>query len=186
VRGFAAIRVVHTDPVTSLDPRRARVFGNFAQDYDRWRPGYPLEAIDWLVPPSAARIADVGAGTGKLTGLLLGRGLQVVAVEPDADMLAVLAANFPGVKAEQAGAENLPLDDASVDAVLVGQAWHWFNHELALAEARRVVRPGGWLGLIGNTAFPRTAWQLELARLDPDSAQAGPSTRKARSGSRQG
>ncbi len=85
-------------------------------------------------------------------------------------MLAVLAANFPGVKAEQAGAENLPLDDASVDAVLVGQAWHWFDHELALAEARRVVRPGGWLGLIGNTAFPRTDWQLELARLDPDFA----------------
>jgi len=167
---LAAIRVVHTDPVTSLDLRRARVFGNFAQDCDRWRPGYPPIAIDWLVPPNAARIADVGAGTGKLTGLLLGRGLQVVAVEPDAEMLAVLAANFPGVKAEQAGAENLPLDDASVDAVLVGQAWHWFDHELALAEAQRVVRPGGWLGLIGNTAFPRTAWQLELARLDPDSA----------------
>lgn len=91
-------------------------------------------------------------------------------MEPDADMLAVLTANYPEAQTEQAGAENLPVDDASVDAVLVGQAWHWFDHQLALAQVRRVVRPGGWLGLIGNAEFPRTAWQLELARLDPDTA----------------
>ncbi len=156
--------------MTPPDSQRARVFGSFAQDYDRWRPGYPPGAIDWLVPPGAQRIADVGAGTGKLTGALLGRGLQVVAVEPDADMLAVLEARHPAAEAKLAPAEDLPLDDASVDAVLVGQAWHWFDHENALAEARRVIKPGGWLGLIGNAPAPRTPWQLELAQLDPNPA----------------
>ena len=145
-------------------------FGSFAQDYDRWRPGYPPGAIDWLVPPGAQRIADVGAGTGKLTGALLGLGLQVVAVEPDADMLTVLKARHPAAEAKLAHAEDLPLDDASVDAVLVGQAWHWFDHEQVLSEARRVIRPGGWLGLIGNAPAPRSPWQLELAQLDPNPA----------------
>jgi len=156
--------------MTQPDSQRARVFGSFAQDYDRWRPGYPPRAIDWLVPPGAQRIADVGAGTGKLTGALLGRGLQVAAVEPDADMLAVLRMRHPAAEATPAPAEDLPLGDASVDAVLVGQAWHWFDHHNALAEARRVTRPGGWLGLIGNAPAPRTPWQLELAQLDPDPA----------------
>jgi SAM-dependent methyltransferase len=156
--------------MTSSDAQRARVFGSVADAYDRWRPGYPQRAIDWLVPPGAARVADVGAGTGKLTGSLLGRGLDVVAVEPDPDMLAVLRARYPAAEATLAGAENLPLSDASVDAVLVGQAWHWFDQEQALAQARRVTRPGGWLGLIGNVPFPRTPWQLELAQLDPDPA----------------
>jgi len=154
-----------------LDSQRARVFGRFAQDYDRWRPGYPPAAIDWLVPPGATRVADVGAGTGKLTAALLGRGLCVVAMEPDADMLAVLQQGHPAAEAVLAAAEDLPLADASVDAVLVGQAWHWFDHQKALAQARRVIRPGGWLGLIGNAPHPRTPWQLELAQLDPDPAQ---------------
>ena len=153
-----------------MDSQRARVFGRFAQDYDRWRPRYPQDAIDWLVPPGARRIADVGAGTRKLTGALLGRGLHVVAIEPDADMLAVLRMRHPAAEATLAPAENLPLDDASVDAVLVGQAWHWFDHERALGQARRVIRPGGWLGLIGNAPHPRTPWQLELAQLDPNPA----------------
>jgi len=156
--------------MTTSDPLRARVFGSFAEAYDRWRPGYPPDAIDWLVPPDATRIADVGAGTGKLTGSLLGRGLEVVAVEPDAGMLAVLQRRHPAAKATLAPAEDLPLDDASVDAVLVGQAWHWFDQEKALAHARRVTKPGGWLGLIGNVPYPRTSWQQELAQLDPDPA----------------
>jgi hypothetical protein len=128
--------------MTTSDPLRARVFGSFAEAYDRWRPGYPPDAIDWLVPPDATRIADVGAGTGKLTGSLLGRGLEVVAVEPDAGMLAVLQRRHPAAKATLAPAEDLPLDDASVDAVLVGQAWHWFDQEKALRMRGESPSPG--------------------------------------------
>jgi len=157
-------------PVSYLDPERARVFGAFAEDYERWRPGYPSEAVDWLVPPQATRVVDAGAGTGKLTGLLLARGLQVVAVEPDAGMLAVLARVHPDARVHLSGADQLLVGDASVDAVLVAQAWHWFPHEQALAEAARVLRPGGWLGLVSNGPAPGEPWQLELARMNPDTA----------------
>lgn len=152
------------------DPRRARVFGTFADNYDKWRPGYPVEAADWLLPPHATTVADVGAGTGKLTGLLLGRGLIVTAIEPDAAMLDVLARKWPQVQSICAPAEQLPLDDASVDVVLVGQAWHWFDHERAVREVRRVLRTGGWLGLVGNGSGVRQPWQEQLEALSPDAA----------------
>ncbi|SDO79107.1 Methyltransferase domain-containing protein [Nakamurella panacisegetis] len=151
-----------------VDPRRARVFGTFAADYDRWRPSYPEEAVRWLVPDNARLVADVGAGTGKLTGVLVRLGVEVVAVEPDPDMLDVLRANHPHVQLANAPAEALPLADGGVDAVLVGQAWHWFDHQRAVAEVRRVLRPGGWLGIIGNEAGPREPWLDELAALHPD------------------
>jgi SAM-dependent methyltransferase len=154
--------------VSDLDRRRAGIFGSYAEDYDQWRPGYPDEAVEWLVPPGASRVADVGAGTGKLTGSLLARGLQVAAVEPDAAMLAVLRRQHPAAEAYLAGAEALPLPDASVDAVVAGQAWHWFPHEAAIAQVRRVLRPGGWLGLVWNGADPREPWEVELAQLHPD------------------
>jgi len=134
--------------------RRARSFGAVAEAYERWRPAYPDVAVDWLVPPGAREVADVGAGTGKLTGLLLARGLQVTAVEPDEAMLGVLARVHPAAEARQAGADALPLADGAVDAVLVGQAWHWFPHARAAAEIRRVLRPGGWLGLVWNQTAP--------------------------------
>jgi len=146
------------------------VFGAYAEDYERWRPGYPAAAVDWLVPPGAARVADVGAGTGKLTGALLARGLQVAAVEPDPGMLAVLTRLHPGADPYLAGAQALPLPDTSLDAVLVAQAWHWFPHQQAVAEVRRVLRPGGWLALVWNGPHPREPWELELASLDPDNA----------------
>ncbi|NDI49632.1 class I SAM-dependent methyltransferase [Goekera deserti] len=151
-----------------LDGRRARVFGGFAEEYDRRRPGYPAAAVDWLLPPGAADVVDVGAGTGKLTGALLERGLQVTAVEPDPGMLAVLGRRHPAARALLAGADALPLPAQSVDAVLVAQAWHWFPHEAAVAEVRRVLRPGGWLGLVWNAARPVEPWEHRLARLDPD------------------
>lgn len=147
---------------------RARIFGSFAADYQRWRPAYPEAAVDWLLPPGATSVADVGAGTGKLTALLQGRGLAVIAVEPDPGMVAELRRQLPGVVALCAPAEALPLEDGSVDAVLVAQAWHWFDHVAAVAEARRVLRPGGWLGLMGNGAEAVEPWQIDLALLDPD------------------
>ncbi len=153
----------------ALDPRRATVFGRYAREYDRWRPGYAEEAVDWVLPAGALRVADVGAGTGKLTGSLVARGLDVDAVEPDADMLAVLRERWPAVRAHRAGADRLPLDDGSLDAVVVGTAWHWFPHTAAVAEVRRVLRPGGRLGLLWNGPT-RTdgGWAAALADLDPD------------------
>jgi len=154
--------------VSYLDPSRAQVFGGYAEDYERLRPGYPDDAVNWLVPLGATRVADVGAGTGKLTSALLARGLQVAAIEPDAEMLAVLTRLHPRAEPYRSGADALPLGPASVDAVFAAQAWHWFPHQQAAEEVRRVLRPGGWLGLIWNIEEPREAWQVELSRLDPD------------------
>jgi SAM-dependent methyltransferase len=154
--------------VAELDPRRARVFGATAEEYERYRPSYPAGAVAWMLPPGATRVADVGAGTGKLTGMLLARGLEVAAIEPDPAMLAVLRREHPAASPYLAGAEELPLPDGSVDAVLAGQAWHWFDHERAVDEVRRVLRPGGWLGLVWNGPDPRDLWEYDLARLDPD------------------
>jgi SAM-dependent methyltransferase len=154
--------------VSDVDARRALVFGTYAEEYARWRPAYPDAAVDWLLPAGATWVADVGAGTGKLTGSLLARGLAVDAVEPDPAMLAVLRRLHPGATGHLAGAGELPLPDASVDAVLVAQAWHWFPLEQAVAEVRRVLRPGGQLGLIWNGGKPREQWEHELLAAGPD------------------
>jgi len=157
-----------TEPVfdAEVHGRRARSFGAVADEYERRRPGYPDAAVDWLLPPGSREVADVGAGTGKLTGSLLARGLRVTAVEPDPDMLAVLTLVQPAAEARRAGADALPLPDASVDAVLVGQAWHWFPHERAVAEVRRVLRPDARLGLVWNQIAPEEPWQVEVERLN--------------------
>jgi SAM-dependent methyltransferase len=152
----------------AVDPRRATVFGQYADEYARWRPTYPSDALDWLLPDGSTRAADVGAGTGQLTGALLERGLQVVAVEPNPEMLRVLRTQHPAAEAHLAWAEVLPLDDASVDAVLVGDAWHWFSHAEVLREVRRVLRPGGWLALAYHMEDPVEPWEHELRRALPD------------------
>lgn len=130
--------------------RAARVgFARSADAYERRRPGYPDEAIQYLVAHLAARgrVLDLAAGTGKLTRPLLASGLDVVAVEPVPDMRAAL----PGtVRALDGTAEAIPLADGSVDAVTVGQAFHWFDGKKALDEIHRVLRPRGMLGLIWN------------------------------------
>lgn len=158
--------------VAISNDQRARVFGTVAEMYDRWRPAYPDAAVDWLVPESARRVIDLGAGTGKLTNMLLNRGLAVVAVEPDAEMMTVLERNYPAAETFISSAEQLPVPDASVDAVLVAQAWHWFDPDRALSEARRVVRAGGWLGLLWNAESPCLDWQYKLAALNPDDQDA--------------
>lgn len=132
----------------------ARGFGRAAGDYERGRPGYAPEAIDWLVEQLAigpdARVVDLAAGTGKLTGALLPSGAHVIAVEPVAAMRAALADGCPGAEVLEGTAEAMPLASESVDAVAVAQAFHWFDGERALAEIHRVLRSGGRLALVWN------------------------------------
>jgi SAM-dependent methyltransferase len=140
---------------------RARSFGTAAAAYARHRPGYPAPAVDWALAPLAGRtdlqLLDLAAGTGKLTGSLLSRG-TVTAVEPDPAMLAELRARYPGVEAHEGSAEAIPLPDAVLDAVLVGQAWHWFDPDRAFPEIARVLRPGGVLGVLWNGDDASVEW----------------------------
>lgn len=144
---------------------RSLSFGEQAAAYERGRPSYPPEAIDWLLPASATDVLDLGAGTGKLTVRLAERGLAVVAVDPIPEMLDVLSGSLPSVPALLGTAEEIPLPDNSVDAVLVAQAWHWFDPERASAEVARVLRPGGRLGLVWNIRDERLGWVKELGRI---------------------
>ena len=138
---------------------RAGSFGAAADVYERARPSYPVDAVRWALPPGAQRVLDLGAGTGKLTAVLLDLGLDVVAVEPSAQM----RAHVPARAEVLAGtAESVPLGDASVDAVVVGQAFHWFDPGPALAEVARVLRSGGTLGLLWNVRDESSSWVREV------------------------
>jgi len=151
----------HTVP--SMDTGRGRSFGSIARTYDRARASYPTEALGWVLEHietgAGTRVLDLGAGTGRLSAVLLGMGVDVVAVEPDDAMRALVPA---GAQALAGTAEQIPLPDRSVNAVMVGQAWHWFDHEQALAQVRRVLRPGGVLGLLWNVFDDRVPWVAEL------------------------
>lgn len=151
-------------PEPTYDERRTS-FGAAAATYAAHRPGYPTAAVEWVLPEAAARVADVGAGTGALTRTLVGLGLEVEAVEPDAAMLQALAADLPGVTTHVAPAESMPLGDASVDAAFVAQAWHWLEAERAAAELARVVRPGGSLGILWNVRLLESGWTRALGDL---------------------
>lgn len=146
--------------MTTADERR-QSFGSSVDAYDRTRPSFPAEAVRWCLgePDRAFKVCDLGAGTGKLTRVLLELGHEVVAVEPDARMLDRLRDNLdgvPGLTATLPGtAEDLPLADGSVDAVIVGQAWHWFDQDAAGHELDRVLGPAGiaaalWYGYDTN------------------------------------
>lgn len=147
--------------------QRASSFGAAADAYDRARPTYPVEAVRAALPADARRVLDLGAGTGKLTGVLLDLGLDVVAVEPDAGMRAVLPAR---AEALAGTAEAIPLPDACVDAVLAGQAFHWFDPARALPEMARVLRPGGTVGLLWNLRDTRVDWVRAVGELWGDDA----------------
>lgn len=138
--------------------RRARSFGEAVGAYERARPSYPDAVVDWLVPAGARDVLDLGAGSGKLTRSLVARGLRVTAVDPDPAMLAALAASLPDVRAELGTAEAIPLPDDSVDLVTVAQAWHWVDAPVAIAEAARVLRPGGRLAIVWNLRDERDPW----------------------------
>ncbi|MGW3887512.1 class I SAM-dependent methyltransferase [Micromonospora chokoriensis] len=149
------------------DHTQALSFGAAAAEYDRFRPRYPDRAVRWALDGlgSAARVVDLGAGTGILTRGVLALGHEVTPVEPDPDMRAQLAAATPGLTALAGGAESLPLPDGVADAVVVGQAYHWFDRELAHAEIARVLRPGGTFAPIWNIRDERVSWVAELGRV---------------------
>lgn len=150
-----------------METSRATSFGSWAREYHRWRPSYPDDAVDWLLPDGPARVVEVGAGTGKLTDLLVRRGVDLDVVEPDGRMLDLIRVRHPGVRVHEAAASALPLAEASVDVVLVADAWHWFPKAEAAAEAARVLRPGGWLGCVWNDPVLEHDWQWRALALDP-------------------
>jgi SAM-dependent methyltransferase len=128
----------------------ARSFDRVAAEYERVRPDYPEALLDLLPLTEDASVLDLGAGTGKLTRLLVGRYAHVTAVEPLENMRAVLESVVPEAESLPGSAESIPLDDASVDGVFAGQAFHWFANDTAVAEIARVLRPGGVVCLVWN------------------------------------
>ncbi len=150
------------------DREKSRSFGQAASAYESGRPGYPAEAVAWMLeyvrePGRALRVADVGAGTGKLTRTVVELGADVVAIDPDADMLAALRAHVHGVPTFVGTAEQLPLPDAALDAVVMGQAWHWVDPEGGSREIGRVLRSGGALGLVWNIRDESVEWVRRLS-----------------------
>jgi SAM-dependent methyltransferase len=148
------------------DRHQARSFDGVADAYQRARPSYPPTAVEWALEAAPGRrVVDLAAGTGKLTEVVVARGADVVAVEPLANMRAELERALPPVRALAGSAEKIPLPDGSADAVVVGQAFHWFDGPAALAEIARVLVPGGVLGLLWNMRDDRVPWVAELTKI---------------------
>jgi SAM-dependent methyltransferase len=153
------------DPSPDTSPDWAHSFGGVADAYDRGRPSYPREAVTWLVGDDPATVLELGAGTGKLTRVLVDLGHDVHATDPDPAMLALLEAHLPGVRTAVAGAEEIPLADASVDVVIAAQAFHWFDLDRALPEIARVLRPGGRICLLWNQRNEKIPWVRRLGAI---------------------
>ena len=152
--------------MTSDDHRLA--FGAAASLYDRARPTYPAEALTWAFTPLNAgrlRVVDLGAGTGLLSRVVLAAGHEVIPVEPDEGMRAEFDATTPGVTALAGSAEEIPLPDGSVDAVVAGTAYHWFVPERAHPEIARVLRPGGVFAPIWNDRDVTADWTAKLSKI---------------------
>ncbi|MFE7408790.1 class I SAM-dependent methyltransferase [Isoptericola sp. NPDC057559] len=160
------------DPAQVADPQahadRAASFERDADVYAQVRPSYPREAVEWMLPAGPRRVLDLAAGTGKLTEVaaeVAGPGAELVAVDLSPAMLQELSARLPGVTTHRGTAEDVPLADASVDAVLVGQAWHWFDATAAAAEIARVLRPGGTLGVAWNDRDADVEWVARFGEI---------------------
>lgn len=163
--------------MVTIHTSAAKGFAAGADAYERGRPEYSGEAVARLIEElgigPGRRVLDLAAGTGKLTRQLAPTGAEIVAVEPIAEMRAKLAASLPGVEAIEGTAEQIPLPGQSVDAVVVGQAFHWFDSFRAVSEIHRVLRPNGAVGLIWQSRNPIRPW---IERLDEiiDRADDGP------------
>jgi SAM-dependent methyltransferase len=135
---------------------RAGSFGGAAMQYERYRPGPPPAAVDWVLPAPVRTVVDLGAGTGGLSRLLVGRADEVIAVEPDDRMRSVLTESVPGVRAVAGRGESIPLPDGSVDAVLASSSWHWMDAVPTLLEVGRILVPGGTLAAVWSGPDPDT------------------------------
>lgn len=140
-------------------------YANVGADYEKGRPGYSAAAVAYLLQrlgvarsSDTRRVVDLAAGTGKFTRALLDAGVRPIAVEPVAHMRETFASTTPGVEVRDGSAEALPFDDQSVDAVVVAQAFHWFDGPRALAELHRVLKPLGGLGLVWNGQDRSVDW----------------------------
>jgi SAM-dependent methyltransferase len=149
------------------------------EPYQRGRPSYPDDAVSFLVRAVGIGpdrdVVELGAGTGKFTERIVATGARIVAVEPVAGMREALGRTCPTVEVLDGTAEQIPLPDASADAVVVAQAFHWFAGELSLPEIHRVLRPGGGLGLIWNVRDEASDWSERLTGIfDRLSAEGDP------------
>jgi len=183
--------------VTEIDRAAARAFERVAAEYEDGRPGYAADAVAYAIAEldlgPGSIVLDLGAGTGKLTRMLLDAELAVIAIDPSPAMLAQLRAAAPAAHPVAGAAEAIPLPDESVDAVTAGQAFHWFDATASVAEIHRVLKPGGGLALLWNRrdladpvqrlladltepperASPR-GWQLDTPRVIAETGLFGP------------
>jgi len=141
--------------------KRAGSFGGVAAEYDRFRPGPPAHAVDWILGGRRGRAVDLGAGTGALSRVLLERVDEVIAVEPDERMCSVLAAGLPQVRAVDGRGEAIPLPDGSIDAVVASSSWHWMDPVPTLEEVARVLVPGGVLGALWSGPDPHSEFAAQ-------------------------
>jgi len=156
-------------PESALHHAARQGFSSAAEAYSHGRPDYPPALLPWLrqalgLGPGRSAV-DLGAGTGKFTPLLIATGASVVAIEPVDAMRAQLLRSLPTVTALAASAQSLPLADASVDAVLCAQAFHWFASAEALREIGRVLKAGGKLGLVWNVRDESVDWVAAITRI---------------------
>jgi SAM-dependent methyltransferase len=164
-------------PLSHLAPdekeARAGSFGEVAAHYQRYRPGPPVAAVEWLLPAHVDRVVDLGAGTGALTRLLIDRAEEVVAIEPDDRMRSVLSEEVPDARAVMGHGESMPLPDASVDAVLASSSWHWMDPLPTLHEVGRVLVPGGLLGALWSGPDPEGPFLVQAQALLAGPPRAG-------------
>ncbi len=165
--------------MTSIHSAALKGFSTEAAAYFRGRPGYSSALLPWLrerllLGPGKS-VVDLGAGTGKFTGLLLQTGARVIAVEPVDAMRGQLAGSLPHIEALAGTAEAIPLETGSMHAVACAQAFHWFATRDALEEIHRVLTPGGTLGLVWNVRDRSVDWVAAISEIIEPYAGDSPS-----------